>query len=51
MESYTMNDYLVDDLLEKLSEMIIEMEEDEPRFHIALEFAQQLQEALQDAKR
>lgn len=45
-----MPDYLVDNLLEKLNEIIIEMEEDEPRFHVALEFAQQLQEALQDAK-
>lgn len=45
-----MNDYLVDELLEKLNEIILEMEEDENRFHIALEFAQQLQEALNDTK-
>jgi len=45
-----MDDYLVDELIDKVNEIIVEMEDDENRFHVALEFAQQLQEALQDAK-
>lgn len=44
-----MDDYDIEELLEKVNDIIVTMSDDEPRFHVALEFAQQLQDALQEA--
>lgn len=43
-------DYLVDELIEKLDTMISDMEEHDRFFDIALEYAQQLRDELNDLK-